>query len=325
MPTVSIITATKERPADLERALRSSLDQAFSDFEHLVADDGSADDSASAVIEKIGDPRVRLVRLEVSKGPAGARNAAVAEARGEFIAILDDDDLMLPGRLETSVAFLRENPDCALVAGAYQVIDEEGTVLAAVSPPTDPDRVAELLPVSNPVCHSTAMIRGDVMRELRGYREAFRYSHDYDMVLRAARRGRIAILPTVLGAYRFHAKNISAGRCQLQGAYAEAVRAANAAGDDDFEIAAPAIQVSDSESEKSRAVGRVHYQLGEWMFRDGRAAAARPHLWNAAKSEPIRPLVWGLLLATFVPRPVRGLFAPVLHPMMARRYPRWTR
>ena len=97
------------------------------------------------------------------------------------------------------------------------------------------------------------------------------------------------------------------------------------AGDDEFETPAPSIQVSDSEIEKKKVVGRVHYQLGEWMFRDGRAAASRPHLWKAANAAPTRPLVWGLLLASFVPRPVRALFAPLLHPMLARRYPRWTR
>jgi glycosyltransferase involved in cell wall biosynthesis len=325
MPTVSIITATKERPADLKRALRSSLAQEFTDFEHLVADDGSSDNSAARVIQELGDPRVRLVRLDNSQGPAGARNAAVKQARGEFIAILDDDDLMLPGRLATSVAFLREHADCALVAGAYQVIDEDGAMLAVVRPPTDPKCVAQLLPTSNPVCHSTVTLRGDVMRDLQGYREAFRYSHDYDMVLRAARRGRVAILPDVLGAYRFHAKNISAGKCQLQGAYAAAVQAANVAGDDAFDIRLPAIELSTETTDEKKVVGRVHYQLGEWMFRDGRARAARHHLLHAAKSEPMRPLTWALLVASFLPQPVRSLFAPVFQPMMARRYPRWTR
>ncbi len=325
MPTVSIITATKERPADLERALRSSLDQSFSDFEHLVADDGSADDSAREVIEKLGDPRVRLVRLETSKGPAGARNAAVAQARGEFIAILDDDDLMLPDRLRRSAEHLDRHRDCVLVAGSFLAIDAGGNVQATVRPPTGDQRIRSILPHHNPFCHSTCAMRTEVLQGIGGYREHLRFSHDYDMVLRMAEQGGIEILDTPLGLYRFHTQNISTKRARLQGAFADIARecAKRRARGEPEELEELVRGMNVAEGNARKATARAHYQIGEWMFRDGRVKEARKHLHIALRAEPFRPLCLALTIAAWMPAFLRRILAPLARPVAAARYPSW--
>ena len=327
MPRVTIVTATRGRPEELERALRSAVEQDFADFEHLVVDDASPDAPAQEVADRVGDGRVRVIRLQVSRGPAGARNVALAEARGAYVAILDDDDLMAPGRLAKSVAFLDAHADCVLVAGAFRAIDAAGETLAVVRPPTEPDRIAELLPLNNPVCHSSATVRRDVLQQLGGYREALRYSHDYDMVLRTAERGRIAILPDLLADYRFHLDNISAARSLLQGAYADVARrcaSRRRSGEaEELESQVAAIDVSGEEASRRRALGRVHYQIGEWMFLDDRIREARPHFFKALLAEPLRPLCLGLNIAAWTPAWLRRVLAPVVRPLVARRYPRW--
>jgi glycosyltransferase involved in cell wall biosynthesis len=327
MPRFTIVTATRGRPGTLREALRSALEQDFGDFEHLVVDDASPDGGAAQVVRELGDPRIRLLRLPESRGPAGARNAALAEAKGDLVAVLDDDDAMLEGRLRLSAGFLDRSPDHVLVAGAFDAIDDDGTVHATVRPPTDERRIRAVLPFHNPFCHSTVTVRRDVLRALGGWREALRYSHDYDMVLRAAERGRVAILGERLGLYRFHARNISAARCFLQGAYAAvAQRCAErrAVGDPErLEALVAAVRAADGEVPEPLARARVHYQIGEWKFRDGRVREARPHLAIALRAEPLRPLCLALSIAARTPAWLRRLLGPVVRPLVAMRYPSW--
>lgn len=327
MPRFTIVTATRGRPEALRAALRSAQEQDFGDFEHLVVDDASPDDAAREVVRGIGDRRVRLIRLPESRGPAGARNAALREAEGDLVAVLDDDDAMLPPRLRLSAAFLDGAPDHVLVAGAFDAIDEDGTVHATVRPPTNEARIRAVLPLHNPFCHSTVAVRRDVLRALGGWREALRYSHDYDMVLRAAERGRIAILKERLGLYRFHARNVSASRCFLQGAYAEVARRCaerRARGEPErLEALVAAVRAGGGEVPEALARARVHYQIGEWKFRDGRVREARPHLAIALRAQPLRPLCLGLALAARTPAWLRRLLGPLVRPLVALRYPSW--
>lgn len=327
MPRISIITATRSRPRELEEALRSSLAQDFADFEHLVVDDASPDDSTERVLNELADDRLRLIRLETSAGPAGARNAALRDAKGEYVAILDDDDVMATGRLSKSLAFLESHPDHVLVAGWFEAIDAEGKLHAVVRPPTGEERIRSVLPLHNPFLHSSCLIRTSVMQELGGFREPLRYAHDYDLVLRLADRGKIEILPEVLARYRFHTENITTRRGLLQGAYAGVARECarrRAAGEpEELEQQVAAISVPDDSGSNRRAAARVHYQIGEWMFLDGRVREARPWLWRAWKGEPFRPLCGGLLVASYTPAFLRKLVGPLFRRIAAARYASW--
>src|SRR5690242_18871494 len=105
-PTVSVITAVYNSKRFISRTLNSILGQSFSDFEYILVDDGSTDDSA-AIIESVGDPRVRLLRNDRNQRLVYTRNRAITAASGEFIAITDHDDVSLPTRLAEQVAYLR--------------------------------------------------------------------------------------------------------------------------------------------------------------------------------------------------------------------------
>lgn len=125
-PLVSVIIPTFNRSAYLEQAIDSVLDQTFQDFEVVVVDDGSTDDTAR-VVSQIADPRIRYVSQE-NAGRSAARNRGLALSSGEFIAFLDDDDLYLRNKLRQQVAFLNDHPPVDLVASDSQVIDENGQV-----------------------------------------------------------------------------------------------------------------------------------------------------------------------------------------------------
>ena len=105
MPLFSVVIPTFDRRDLVPRAIRSVLSQTFEDFEILVVDDGSTDDTAT-VVRGLGDPRLRLLTLSPNRGPAAARNAGIAAARGELISMLDSDDEFLPTFLERTRAAL---------------------------------------------------------------------------------------------------------------------------------------------------------------------------------------------------------------------------
>ncbi len=310
----------------LREALRSALAQECPDFEHLVVDDASEDDGAARVVADLHDPRIRLIRLDRSRGPAGARNAAVAEARGEFSSILDDDDVMLEGRLAATAAAFDARPDAVLVASSFRAIDAKGSVLATVPVPRNEARFREILPLSNPVGHSTCTVKTSVLRGLGGYREALRYGHDYDMVLRVAEKGGVVLLPAPLLLYRFHVESVTAQRCFLQGAYAQVARECarrRARGEPEkLDELVAAIRVPEG-AKLARAKARVHYQIAEWQFRDGRVREARPHLRAAFRGEPFRPLCLGMLVASYAPLWLRRALGPIVRPLVAMRYPSW--
>jgi glycosyltransferase involved in cell wall biosynthesis len=122
-PTVSVIIPTRNRAALLARSIDSVLAQTFGDFELIVINDASTDQTRE-LLAGIADPRLRVIHREQNKGAAAARNAGLAIARGEFLAFQDDDDYWLAQKLEKQVAALRAAPpDVGWCVGGYIVLE----------------------------------------------------------------------------------------------------------------------------------------------------------------------------------------------------------
>ncbi|MBW2258128.1 MAG: glycosyltransferase family 2 protein, partial [Deltaproteobacteria bacterium] len=111
-PKVSVVIPVYNRERYIGQAIDSILSQSFRDFELIVVDDGSSD-GTPAVVERCGDPRVRLVRHETNQGIPRTRNRGLLEARGEYVAWLDSDDVALPQRLRVQVDVLDRSPGIA--------------------------------------------------------------------------------------------------------------------------------------------------------------------------------------------------------------------
>ncbi|MGF6849410.1 glycosyltransferase involved in cell wall biosynthesis [Chitinophaga sp. W3I9] len=111
--------------AYIEKSIQSVLDQSFTDFELLIVNDGSTDRTFD-IVGKFTDPRIRLVHNDGNKGLTFTRNRGIEEARGQYIAILDCDDIAMPDRLEAQTSFLDSNPEIALCGGQAVTIDESG-------------------------------------------------------------------------------------------------------------------------------------------------------------------------------------------------------
>ncbi|MGN0236550.1 MAG: glycosyltransferase family 2 protein [Lepagella sp.] len=119
---ISVVIPLYNKEALIGRTLESVLAQSYQDFEVVVVNDGSSDGSA-AVVESFADPRIRLIRQE-NAGVSAARNRGIAEARGEFIALLDGDDIWRPDYLATVANLIERYPQCGVFATGYEFVDE---------------------------------------------------------------------------------------------------------------------------------------------------------------------------------------------------------
>ena len=145
---VSVIVPTRNRSSLLAMTLRSVLRQRDVDFEVIVVDEASTDDTA-AVIAAFADPRIRVIRHETALGVSAARNHGATEARGHWLAFIDDDDLWAPDKLSRQLRAAREEGRDWVYTGAI-VIGARGDVVRG-EPPLGPDDVVAVLPRFNPI------------------------------------------------------------------------------------------------------------------------------------------------------------------------------
>lgn len=200
-PRVTVLMPVYNAARFVEAAIRSVLAQTFDDFELVVIDDGSSDDSAR-IVRSFDDPRIRFVQNERNLGLTPTLNRGLALARGEFVARQDADDLSEPPRLERQVAFLDANPEVAVVGSWYTKIGEHGEPLGKRTPPTDDVSVQWAMLSYCPIVHSAATFRRDAITALGAYDERFGYAEDFDLWSRVAKRYRMANVPEYLVQYR---------------------------------------------------------------------------------------------------------------------------
>jgi glycosyltransferase involved in cell wall biosynthesis len=194
-PLVSVVVPVYNGDRFLGEALRSLLALEYEPFEVIVVNDGSTDGSAEVARSF---PAVRLIEQE-NRGPAAARNAGIAVAGGQFLAIHDADDFVPPTKLTAQVTHLIEHPRVGCVLGRQRWIEPP--------PALKRDPVyGELDGIPLP----SALFRTDVLRELDGYDESFRSHENMDLLFRMRELGyEIAVLPDVVLFRRYHGDNLS--------------------------------------------------------------------------------------------------------------------
>lgn len=211
VPRLSVVLPVRNGAQYVRLAIDSILRQTFGDFELIIIDDGSTDGTPSILREAAAsDRRVRIVEAP-HRGISAAMNFAIAEARGEYIARADHDDISRPTRFERQISYLDANPDIALVGTWADVIDARGS-------PTDQRRQFPTRPQSlfkelrrgqNRIIHSSVMMRRDCVVGVGGYRQAANTAEDLDLWLRLAERHPLANMPEYLMSSRTHGRQVS--------------------------------------------------------------------------------------------------------------------
>ncbi|WP_372719112.1 glycosyltransferase family 2 protein [Novipirellula sp.] len=216
-PEISVVIPVYNASAYVAEAVESVLSQTFTDWELVAVDDGSSDRSVE-ILKKFQslDSRVKVLALAHS-GIAGTRNAGIQAAKGEYVAALDNDDIMAPQRLEVQVKFMREHPDFVAVGAAGLLVDADGDPIAERYFPCSSDEVeSELLNGRNPLMQSGMMFRRDAVLRVGGYQDDRNFAEDYDLFLRLTEVGRIGNLNEVLMRQRQHISRASAAHYQDQ-------------------------------------------------------------------------------------------------------------
>lgn len=207
-PRVTVLLPVHNGEPYLAAAVQSILAQGFADFELLIIDDGSTDRSCE-IIGSFADPRIRLLRNARNLRLIATLNRGLEEARGEYVARMDADDVSLPGRLEAQVSFLDQNPGVGVVGTAVQLIDAQGTPGAAVRFPVTHTLIRWALCFISPIAHPAAMMRKAVVSGLGGYSAQALHCEDYDLWWRASAVTQLANLKDVLLQLRKHDGNIT--------------------------------------------------------------------------------------------------------------------
>ncbi|MGN6818967.1 MAG: glycosyltransferase family 2 protein [Sphingomonas sp.] len=203
-PTVSVVMAAYNGAALIGDTLDSLWAQSFADFEVIVVDDRSTDDTLE-VLRACRDPRLRIIAADTNVGPVRSRNRAFAEARGRYVAGLDQDDICHHDRLERQVAYIDAHPDIALVAATAAILEDSTVTSSIKSPVTTPRLVEWLLWIENPLVWSTVMLRREAVPAGEDFtRPEVLYAEDFDLYHRMARQGGIARIDDPLLLYRKH-------------------------------------------------------------------------------------------------------------------------
>ena len=289
LPQISVIMSVYNGSRYLNESIASILSQTFTDWEFIIINDGSTDNSESIVQGwQNRDERIKLISRE-HKGLTISLNEGLRYAQGEYIARMDADDIALPDRFAKQVAFLDENPNHVAVGCRMLVIDPEGMPIFTCSRLTTHEEIdaAYMAGQAGIIGHPAVMIRRRVLQRIGGYREQFTYAQDRDLFLRLAEVGKLANLPDTLIKFRLNAKSMGHTQRSEQKRYANlaTIEAHQRRG-----LEPPIL--SDSSSEPPKSISDLHRQWTWWALGSGNVATARKHALLALTRQPLAVESW---------------------------------
>jgi len=206
-PKITVFMAAYNQAPYIQQSITSILNQSFSDFELIIINDGSTDHTP-AVVEKIKDHRITLIHNDGNRGLVYTRNRLLEFAKGDYIAILDADDIAYPDRLALQYNYLLANQEVALCGGHANIINEQGQKTGErLIVPTN-NTVDLFMLFGNPFVNSTTMFKTSVFHALRGYQN-YTISEDFDLFVRISEKYKVANLDETLVDYRIHSNNTS--------------------------------------------------------------------------------------------------------------------
>lgn len=210
-PAITVLLPAYNSEAFLAEAIRSVLGQEYTNFELLIINDGSTDNTEQ-VIRSFTDPRIVYNRNERNSGLIFTLNKGIELAKGRYIARMDADDICLPGRFAQQLALLESDATLAMAAAPVIFIDEKGNetgIWQLDRNTTTPASIKKIMPYENCIAHPTVMARTDILRSLR-YSANQKNIEDYDLWLRMLSRGHCigkTMEPGLL--YRVHGQSIT--------------------------------------------------------------------------------------------------------------------
>lgn len=290
---VSVIIRTFNRAAYLDAAIQSVLAQTSPAFELLVVDDGSTDETAQVLARY--ENRLIPVSLTHTGNPTTVLNAGLGAARGDCIALLDDDDLWLPDKLERQAQQLSPDPRFGFAYGNVQLLSSDGTVSPPALRPAQcvTGSVLSVVIREINVHPSTLLIRREWLDRIGSLDEKYSVAETFFLTLRLARVTRAVCIPEPVALIRQHPAQTSIAR-----------------GRANYEAAITALEMvlqerdlpRDARRETKRALARFHTHLAKLSLEQGGAAEARSRVRTALGYNPLYRTAWRWLARACVPR-----------------------
>ncbi|MCR4418630.1 MAG: glycosyltransferase [Clostridia bacterium] len=271
-PTVSVIIPTYNRAHLVGRAIKSVLNQTYQDFEIIVVDDASRDNTEE-VVRSFNDPRIRYLRHEHNLGGSAARNTGIRAARGEFIAFLDSDDEWLPEKLAYQLAVFSEDHDCGAVYTELVWVSDDGPARRVGTRAPEGNILKQLLGSNVVGTTSSVVIRRECLERVGLFDETLPSCQDWDLWIRIARLYRFRKVSIPLVRYYWHRAQISTdeaavvrGHAAILAKYGREIRLLG----------------------RKRIEGSHYFVLGRQLCHLGNFRLGRYYLFRAAVSSPWR-------------------------------------
>lgn len=211
LPLVSVIMPVYNGEVYIRSAVNSILNQTYRNFELIIVNDSSTDSTSDILSDfKKRYPKIKIINLNSKHGPFGAINLAMRQAKGEFIAPMDSDDISHPKRLEKQVQFMLDNKDVIVVGTHARIIDGKGNVIGKKTFATKHNDIYRQFFEVHPIVHPSSMIRRSLLPNKNTiYYNRFGINDDYFTFFNFLTYGKFANIDEFLFDYRIHLKNHS--------------------------------------------------------------------------------------------------------------------
>lgn len=294
-PNVSVIIPAYNCGALVGEAIASACSQSYDDYEVIVVDDGSTDDTWPAICEAIeGKANCRAIRAQ-HKGLAAARNRAIAEMRGQWIALLDADDLWLPEKLQRCMGYLAEHPDLSIVYTPMAPVRMDGSRMTGHSKPCHGGQLTERLFHSIFVHDPASVFHKRVIETCGGFDESLPVCVGHEFWLRVSTKFEFGLIDEPLALRRWSERSLtrsnrSRARCIKAGMLEQ------------FYFEKGGRDLLSDHKRALRRLGRVHYSAGKQLMKERNYPDAETYFAKALRWAPAYVKVWPLYLACKVGR-----------------------
>lgn len=209
-PKISVLLPVYNGEKYIETAIKSILDQSLSDFELIIINDGSTDNTSTLLQEyAIIDSRIKVITNDCNKGIVHSLNSGLAISCGEYIARQDADDISFDERLEKQMSCMDDHDDVGVLGTWSESIDNDGVTSIISRPPAQSFLIKWSLLFGNCMIHSSVLIRRSILKQLGGYDEKQIFAEDYDLWSRVSFEYRLLNLPEILVKHRLHSNRVS--------------------------------------------------------------------------------------------------------------------
>ena len=221
-PKVSVVICTYNRAQYLPQAIESVLAQSFQDFELIIVDDASTDNTQTVVERYMNDSRIRYIKNNNNLGLGKNRVEATKNVRGEYIAILDSDDYWVDvNKISKQVDFLDKNNKVGAVGTFGKIVDDKNNTIGKLVYKTNNDDIRRRMLFYHQFLHSSTLFRKEAFTKAGGYDTTLSPAEDFDLILKIGTEYELANLPEHTTHYRVHSENSSSNNRQKRAHHAK--------------------------------------------------------------------------------------------------------